>query len=173
MVPWWLEKMDAPSQLPNCIQSMTWPLDNFQSSIFIYLIIILVVTLITSQSNQMVYLDKPPSLGCELFQGPVWGYVSYAESTCFKWEGHDVLCRHSRHIVFLLEPQSLERKWKVRDRRICTMYPCMKREVFTLTKSLFPEALLPPRHSVYLLSRLQNLRAPPHSYRTDSGKFVL
>lgn len=113
MVPWWLEKMDAPSQLPNCIQRTTWPLDNFQSSIFIYLIIILVVTLITSQSNQMVYLDRPPSLGCELFQGPIWGYLSYVESTCFKWEGHDVLCRHSHHIVFLLESQSLVRKGKV------------------------------------------------------------
>lgn len=36
-----------------------------------------------------------------------------------------------------------------------------EKEVFTLTKSLFPEALLPPPHSVYLLSRLQKLSPPP------------
>ena len=126
--------------------------------------IILVVTLITSQSNQMVYLDKPPSLGCELFQVPIWGYASYAESTCFKWEGHDVLCRHSHHNVFLLKPQSLVRKGKVGigECAQCTMYPCMKRRFLHL-QSLIPEALLPPPHSVYLLSRLQKLCTPPHT----------
>lgn len=90
------------------------------------------------------------------------------------WEGHDVLCRHSHHSVFLLKPQSLVRKGKVGIEKCaqCTMYPCMKRRFLHLQSlcSLRHCYLL---HTVSTFSHTSRNCAPPHSYRTDSGKFVL